>query len=280
MPPIFRMASPVSATANRITAGAGKLASLGAVLLLAGGATAPRELADHPNALWHVVHGLCLADKRLIGASAPCAYVDLARGFAVVRDPGGKTQVLLVPTRRLSGIEDPRLQAPGAPNYWQYAWEALRFFEKRAGRQVASRRHRHGHQLPDRAQPAAASYPYRLRGARCPPGPGRPSERDRRHWTRLRFDLMGQRYRAIKLEGAELGDRDPFKLLYQASARARADMGAETLVVVGATFADGAPGFYLLSDRADPATGDSGAGEDLMDHGCAVLRGGKPTLPD
>jgi CDP-diacylglycerol pyrophosphatase len=273
------MASSVSAIANRLSAVAGKLASLGAVLLLAGGATAPREAADHPNALWHVVHGLCLTDKRLIGAAAPCAFVDLARGFAVVRDPGGKTQVLLVPTRRLSGIEDPRLQAPDAPNYWQYAWDSRRFFEKRAGRQVPrddiamainSRISRSQQQLHIHIDCVAPDVRQALAAHQDEIGA---------HWTRLRFDLMGRRYRAIKLEGPELGDRDPFKLLYQASARARADMGGETLVAVGAAFADGAPGFYLLSDRADPATGDGGAGEDLLDHGCAVLRNTNPPIP-
>jgi CDP-diacylglycerol pyrophosphatase len=274
------MAASVTAIVDKISGAGGKLASLGAVLLLAGGAAAPREAADHPNALWHVVHGLCLTDKRLIGASAPCAFVDLARGFAVVRDPGGKTQVLLVPTRRLSGIEDPRLQASGAPNYWQYAWEARRFFEKRAGRQVArddialainSRISRSQQQLHIHIDCVAPDVRQALAAHENEIG---------EHWTRLRFDLMGRRYRAIKLEGPELGDRDPFRLLYQASARAKAEMGAETLVVVGATFADGSPGFYLLSDRADPAAGDSGAGEDLLDHGCAVLRGGKPALAE
>jgi CDP-diacylglycerol pyrophosphatase len=47
-------------------------------------------------------------------------------------------------------------------------------------------------------------------------------------------------------------------------------MGRETLVVVGARFADGRDGFILLSDRAVPGR-DQGSGEELQDHGCAVL---------
>jgi CDP-diacylglycerol pyrophosphatase len=52
-------------------------------------------------------------------------------------------------------------------------------------------------------------------------------------------------------------------------------MADETLVVVGALFADGDAGFILLADHADPASGDTGHGEDLQDHACALAA----TLP-
>ncbi len=47
-------------------------------------------------------------------------------------------------------------------------------------------------------------------------------------------------------------------------------MGRETLVVIGAAMASGAPGFDVLVDRADAATGDTASGEELQDHDCAV----------
>ena len=43
-------------------------------------------------------------------------------------------------------------------------------------------------------------------------------------------------------------------------------------MVIGTVFAGGKPGFVLLSDRADLADGDRAAGEELMDHDCAVLK--------
>ena len=54
----------------------------------------------------------------------------------------------------------------------------------------------------------------------------------------------------------------PFQLVAR-QPEARADMGAESLVVVGAVFADGESGFYLLETLDNP-------GEKLQDHGCAV----------
>jgi CDP-diacylglycerol pyrophosphatase len=48
------------------------------------------------------------------------------------------------------------------------------------------------------------------------------------------------------------------------------EMGAWTLALIGAVGPDGAPGFYLLADRADPASGDRGSAEELRDHACGA----------
>ena len=81
------------------------------------------------QALWHVVHDLCVTNQRTSGNPAPCEEVHLARGepddgYAVLKDLLGRTQYLLIPTRRLDGIESPELLAADAPNYWRDAWVA------------------------------------------------------------------------------------------------------------------------------------------------------------
>ena len=43
------------------------------------------------------------------------------------------------------------------------------------------------------------------------------------------------------------------------------------LVVVGATFINGPPGFILLEDHVNPEAGDYASGEELQDHDCKVL---------
>ena len=47
------------------------------------------------------------------------------------------------------------------------------------------------------------------------------------------------------------------------------------LVVVGETFAGGKPGFVVLSDRTDEASDNDAAGEELLDHNCAILADGQ-----
>jgi CDP-diacylglycerol pyrophosphatase len=70
----------------------------------------------------------------------------------------------------------------------------------------------------------------------------------------------------------ELRGADPFKLLADGIPGARESMGSETLVMVGASFADGRDGFYLLADHVDLLAGDRASGEELLDHDCALAK--------
>ena len=230
---------------------------------------APRAFAADPDALWHIVHDQCGPNMATRHMPAPCDATDLSGGYAVLKDLHGATQLLLIPTDRITGIEAPQILAPGAKNYWQDAWQARPLFERRAGpapRQdlglaINSKYGRSQNQLhihvdcvrPDVRQALDANE--RQIGA---------------SWAKLDVDLAGRRYHARRLESADLSANDPFRLLAQ-DPEARADMGRETLVVIGANFKDGRPGFILLSDRADLLWGDIGHGEDLLDPTCKLL---------
>ncbi len=236
---------------------------LGVILALSA---APVQAAN-PNALWHVVHDLCLRDQRLFHRPAPCLAVNRATGVAVVPDPGGRTQVLLVPTRKIAGIESPELLAPGGPNYWQAAWAARGFVARRARRPVSRDQialainsvwSRSQNQLHIHVDCVGLSTRAALKAQEGKIG---------FVWTPLGQPLAGHLWTVRRLWGADLGARDPFKLLARGDPDARAHMGVEGLVVVGATFADGAPGFYLLATHDRDAFGES-----LQDHHCAVLR--------
>ena len=52
-------------------------------------------------------------------------------GFVVLKDINGVAQFLLIPTARISGIEDPAILASDAVNYWAPAWQARSFVEDR-----------------------------------------------------------------------------------------------------------------------------------------------------
>ena len=234
-------------------------------------AAAPSARAAHPNALWRVVHDLCATDVEVSGNPAPCAKVDLARGIAILKDIRGATQLLLVPTKRISGIEDPQLLEPASPNYWQAAWEARPLFEQRAGQPVP--RDEIGLAINSAYGRSQSQLHIHIDCIR--PDVRRALEADesriRSRWSTLNVALAGRHYRAMRLNGADLGARDPFKLLARNDPRARANMGRETLVVVGASFKGGRPGFVLLSGRAKLRMSDQGHGEELLDHSCKVL---------
>jgi CDP-diacylglycerol pyrophosphatase len=243
---------------------------IAAVSALLAAAPSPAAIRDDPDALWRVVHGLCVTDKALTGLPAPCLAVDRARGFAVVPDPDSATQVLLVPTRRVLGIESPDLLASGSPNYWSFAWDARGYVERRARRTIPrdmialavnsafgrTQRQLHIHIDCVRSSVRAALIAHRQMIASA--------------WRPFPIALMGHSYRAMRLDGEVLGVQDPFKLLAQDDAAARADMGSRTLVVVGTLFG-GTPGFVVLAGRGNTPNNPEGAGEDLLDHGCALL---------
>ena len=228
-------------------------------------------LRPHPNALWHVVHDLCVPDMRANGAPAPCMAVNLAGGYAVLRDVRGATQLMLIPTDRVRGIEDPRVLAPASPSYWQAAWEARPLFEHLVGRPaprdavglaINSIYGRSQNQLHIHIDCVRASVRRALAANASRIGDA---------WSPL--TLAHHPYRVRRIEGDDLAASDPFKLLAASDAAARADMGRETLVVIGAVFPGGRPGFVLLNDRADLATLNGGHGEELLDHACKTLSG-------
>ena len=86
-------------------------------------------------------------------------------------------------------------------------------------------------------------------------------------WMPFPEPLAGHPYRAMRIVAGELGGSDPFRLLADGVPGAKEAMGSQTLVVVGAEFA-GRPGFVILNDQVDAATGDRASGEDLQDHAC------------
>lgn len=243
--------------------------------MAAGLAACAAARAGDPDVLWKIVSGLCVPNQQQHGEPAPCALVDLhhglAGGYVVLKDLAGATQYLVIPTARISGIEDPQLLQPGAPNYFADAWRERTYTEKAAGRA-----------LPRDALSLAVNSPFGRSQNQlhihidCL----RPEVRDalRRQaatigdsWAPLAERLAGHRYRAMRVLDEELDRADPFKLLAAGKPGGAAAMGEQTLVVAGASFA-GRPGFILLNDHVDPARSDRAGGEELQDHSCAIAR--------
>jgi CDP-diacylglycerol pyrophosphatase len=237
------------------------------VLLTLGGAV---HAAD-PDALWKIVSQKCVPNERDHRQPNPCAAVDLGDnshgGYVVLKDLVGDTQYLLMPTAKITGIEDPQVLAPGAKNYFADAWAERHFTITAAKRElprddlslainsVYGRTQNQLHIHIDCVAPAV----------RAAIAKNIASVGD--SWAPFPEKLAGHAYRAMRVTGDALAV-SPFKLL---AADIRPDaMGNETLVVVGANLPGGTPGFVLLEDHADLATGDRGSGEELQDHSCAL----------
>jgi CDP-diacylglycerol pyrophosphatase len=232
--------------------------------------TAQPARADRMT-LWNIVALKCLRHFAKAEAPTPCESVDISqgedRGVALLKDVVGAAQMLAIPTRRVTGIEDPALLAPDAPNYFAAAWEGRvrveahlrrRLPREAVGVTVDSMVARSQDQLHLRIDCVDKDAAAALRDYQGPLD---------EQWRVMTVELKGRRYWARRLDSSGLADASPFRLLAEGVAGAKQEMGQWSLAAIGANFA-GKPGFVLLADRAEQAVG--GHAEDLQDHACAI----------
>jgi CDP-diacylglycerol pyrophosphatase len=246
------------------------LLALAALLFCAGTAQA----AD-PDALWKIISEKCLPNEREYGQPSPCAKVDIdggeARGYVVLKDRVGEAQYLLMPTAKITGIEDPAVLAAGAPNYFAEAWDERHFTADAADRTlprddlslaVNSKYGRTQNQLHIHIDCVTAAVRTAIAKHIAALG---------ETWAPFPEPLAAHPYRALRLAGDTLGV-NPFILAADGIPGARQAMDKQTLIVVAATLPGGKPGFVLLADESNAATGDPGSSEELQDHSCALAK--------
>jgi CDP-diacylglycerol pyrophosphatase len=246
------------------------------LLLGAAGLAYSLYALGNPDVLWHIVHDQCVPHMQQSGTPAPCAEVDLGqgeqRGAIVLKDIKGVLQYLLIPTARVTGIEDGAVLQPDVPDYWGEAWRARSYMSSRRGSEVPreavsltinSLGGRSQNQLHIHISCVQAQVRDQLATQQSAIG---------RDWSALAGGLHGHPYQVRRIDRADLAGALPFKLLADGVPGAREHMGEYTLAAVATRFADGKEGFYLLAGKTDKAAGIEGSAEDdVQDHACAVL---------
>ncbi len=247
--------------------------------------------AADPDALWKIVSQRCVPGERDRHDPAPCVSVDEPGGDAVLKDITGRTQYLLIPTAKITGIESPAILAEGAPNFFAEAWAVTKLSRDRSGHALTRRdfalainseRGRSQNQLHIHVDCIRPDIRAAL---------DRASSRLSRHWQPLGERLRLHRYRALWIDGDTLGDTNPFRLLSASLKIPSEEMGRHTLVLVGDT-RHGRPGFILLDGKSGVLTTTltdarditrlrlgPGSGEELEDHSCAIADR-EPLLPE
>jgi CDP-diacylglycerol pyrophosphatase len=249
------------------------VACLAILLLLLSGGT----LSADPNALWRKVQNECVPNQQINRNPAPCKEVNLAegveRGFVVFKDEDARKphSYMLIPTRRITGIEDRELFEPKAQNYFEAAWGVRSFVEESVGARLT--RDTLGlavNSLYDRSQNQLHIH------IDCVRPEIRSILREKEEtltavWSNLYLPPPDHPYEVMKIEREELDGANPFKLLAEGIPDAKEHLGLETLVLIGAELKNGKPGFYLLSSRH---TDEFRAhGEDLLDPRCKLADG-------
>ena len=224
--------------------------------------------------LWKIVHDRCVANQVTQKKPDPCTEVSIAtgedRGYVVLKDRKGVSQYLVLPTALIPGIEDARLQSAGATNYFTPAWQAKKLVEERLGAPLAREDvsvavNSHYGRSQDLLHLHVDCLRKDVRGTlyKLVPTIGY-------QWSRLPIPLAGHVFYASRIDGKETVAANPFRRLSEGLNVRPQDMGAWTLVLTGADFPDGKPGFVLLAAKANPVTGNFASGEELQDHGCLI----------
>jgi CDP-diacylglycerol pyrophosphatase len=244
---------------------------LGLLLLAAGDSAFDAPARADPMALWRIAHDQCVPHFEAGEGPKPCERVDLSggveEGVAILKDLVGVAQMLAIPTRRITGIEDPQMLAPDAPKVFFAAWRAKPLVEARLDHAlpreaiaiaINSKWARSQDQLHLHVDCVAISVADTLANAH--------SSLDDA-WRAMTVPLHGRIYLARRVDSADLSDVAPLSLLAAGVEGASAHMAAYRLAAIGATF-DGKPGFILLADQFSLEGG--GYAEDLQDHDCAI----------
>src|SRR5580698_7654058 len=259
-----------------VTRGAKTVWILAVVAVLSvSAAFAAYAMELHRMSLCQVVRA-CVADYKLTGTPFPCLEVNLTggeeRGTVVLRPPLMEDMVL-APTRRIKGIEDPFLQSPEAPNYFDAAWRARTFLKDADGQaperdaialfvnsaivRTQDQLHIHiGCLLPYARRTLAAAAP------KVPMG----------EWTQIGPVVPHTMFWGYRIPGTDLSNVNPFRLAAEELAGKTRGPGDLTVAVAGVRV-DGDDEFLILASyaRAPHAWWPVGAGE-LLDSACPAGR--------
>ena len=239
---------------------------LGAAGTLTAALFAAPACGANPDALRQIVEEQCLVHWTERHDPAPCVRIELAdpalkdSGYALLADRKGGAHFLLIPTRRISGIESADLGLPGAPNYLSSAWHARDRLESVVGHAIPRSavglavnpvHARSQNQLHIHIECLRPEVLQALARAAGEPANG---------WRTVRIGAYS--LEALDLAGDDLDGQNPFKLLNEHIREKHGVVGEYTLVVAGTRSASG-PGFIILTS---PAL----AGELLLDSTCAA----------
>lgn len=219
-------------------------------------AAAACAVAPPPNSLWSLSQ--CCTEN--LHSDSDCRYYSKTRDFIILKDnsPAKPAAYLIIPTTKVTGIEDPRIFLPPVADFWAYGWQQAGIYLKKpaveTGLAINSEFGRTQNQLhihiscvrQDVAQVLAEN------AARIHDNPADP--------IALALGPHSNIYRAI--EAASLTAKSPFELVARMPGAA-GDMKEHSIAVIGSTEPQV---FYVLDTRHHGS--NRGAAEELLDETC------------
>lgn len=222
--------------------------------------TAPADscvVAPRPNSLWSLAR-CCASD---LHSNSGCRAYDASDHYIIIKDnnPQKPAAYLIIPSSRVTGIDDPQIFSPPVLDFWDYGWQQAHIFLRKPAAEIALAIN----SAPGRTQnqlhihiacvlPAVAST-LAADTVNIGSNPASPLS--------IPLAPADHIYRVIKTAGLA-GAISPFNLV-AAMPGARADMADQSIAVIGST----RPGmFYVLATAAQDD--NPGSAEELLDQTC------------
>ncbi len=233
------------------------------------------------GALWEVVR-TCVANHALTGAAFPCLEVNVSggdeRGYVILRAPLGTPDLILAPTRKIVGVEDPSLRNLEAPNYFEDAWNARAFLSD--GRRtpllrndVALAVNSRLARTQDQLHIHIGCLPRHVKKALETLAPELPEDK----WARIgRSTTVGNTLHGSGLWGRRVDQEtlagvNPFRLAAEVGPDETEIRSRLMIAVAGVQFANGRGGFVLLASHDDPShPNEQFSAEDFLDPSCPL----------
>jgi CDP-diacylglycerol pyrophosphatase len=212
-------------------------------------------VAPRPNSLWSLAQ-CCSADLK---SNSDCRAYVKADEYIILKDnsPKKPAAYLIIPTDKLTGIEDAKILAAPFVDFWADAWQQAQVFVKKpaadtalAVNSVVGRTQNQLHIHIACVRPAIAKA-LADDDAKIGTDPATPFE----------LTLAGNRYRVVRTTSLSGAD-SPFDLV-RAMPGARDDMAEQSIAVVGSQ----TPGSFYVLDTWVEGT-NRGAAEQLLDQYC------------
>jgi CDP-diacylglycerol pyrophosphatase len=222
----------------------------------AGSSATACVVAGPPNSLWSLAR--CCAQN--LSSDPFCRYHSKNDQFIILKDnsPAKPNAYLIIPTTKVTGIEDRQIFAAPVADFWAHGWRQAQLYLKKPAAETAlainsgngrsqDQLHIHISCVRRDVARALAENDDRIGG-----DPAKPVE--------LPLGLQNHVYRVIKV--MSLSADSPFDLAAVMSG-AKADMAEQSIAVVGSK----TPGvYYVLNTQHEGA--NPGAAEELLEQAC------------
>lgn len=214
------------------------------------------------NALWRIEQA-CLASPAGT-ADPPCILADPFEGYVLIKDRKGSSHYLLLPTKRVSGIENDELLSGTLPNYFELAWSTRKVLS--IGRAAP---------LPDQDVLLAINSKFgRSQGqlhihiSCAKPQVGQLLARFDGNisetWTPFPVDLEGHQYFVRRISLTQFEEVGAFRVVALGMPRAAMAMDRMSIAMAAATNGE----VILLATERDLFDLNLASAEELQDHDC------------